>query len=101
MHIIYIVLDILLNRNIFSKSMILHQSGTKSVLSCSDKGHPSSLFKGESPIRPKESPTSVFYPYSIAYAYCKHKRICIGFTYITIKVVIILSLLYVYTYRND
>ena len=46
----------MLNSNIFSKllaqiSMILHQSDTESVLSCSDKGHPSSLFKGESPIR--------------------------------------------------
>jgi len=73
----YIELVIMLNSNIFSKllaqkSMTLHQSDTKSVLSCSDKGHPSSLFKGESPIRRKEFPTSVFYPYGIAYAYCKH-----------------------------
>jgi len=87
----------MLNRNTISKllaqkSMILHQSDTKSVLSCSDKGHHSSLFKGEYPIRPKESPTSVFCLYGIAYACCKHKRICIGFTYITIKVVIIVSL---------
>jgi len=96
----------MLNSNTFlkllaQKSMILHQSDTKSVLSCSDKGYPSSLFKGEYSIRSKESPTSVFYPYGIAYAYCKHKRICIGFPYITIKGVIILSCVYVYTYRND
>jgi len=96
----------MLNSNTFlkllaQKSMILQQSDTKSVLSCSDKGHPLSLFKGEYPIRPKESPTSVYRLYSIAYAYCKHKRICIGFTYIILKVVIIVSLVYVYTHRKD
>jgi len=35
------------------------------------------------------------YAYGLTYALCKHKRICIGIKYITIKVVIIVSLLYV------
>ena len=39
------------NSNKARKSIIIHKSDTKAVLSCSDKGHPSS--------RPNESPISV------------------------------------------